>query len=69
MSNAQKEVKELVRAAKRQGWRVKRTTKGYLLFDPTGECMELLHMTPSNPRWRRHSLSQMRQYGFKWKGR
>jgi hypothetical protein len=36
MANAQKEVRELVKTAKKQGWRVKETKKGYLLFDPSG---------------------------------
>lgn len=69
MASLQKEVKELVRAAKRQRWRVKETKKGYLLFDPSGRHKELLHKTPSEPRGLRDSLSRMRRFGFKWKGR
>jgi hypothetical protein len=49
VGNPQKEVNEFIRAAKKQGWRAKKTTKGYLLLDPTGECMELLHMTQAIP--------------------
>ncbi len=37
MGNPQKEVKQFVRAAKKQGWRVKKTTNGYLLLDATGQ--------------------------------
>ena len=69
MANAQKEVKELVRAAKKQGWRVRETTKGYLLFDPSGRHKESVHKTPSDWRSLRHSLSRMKRYGFEWKGR
>ena len=69
MANAQKEVRELVKAAKKQGWRVKETKKGYLLFDSSGRHKELLHKTPSDPRGLRDSLSRMRRFGFKWRGR
>jgi hypothetical protein len=34
MANRQKEAWELVKAAKRQGWRVKETKKGYFLSIP-----------------------------------
>jgi hypothetical protein len=69
VANPQKEVWELIAAAKKQGWRVKETKKGYFLFDPSGRHKELLHKTPSDWRALRHSLSRMRRYGFKWKGR
>lgn len=69
MANVQKEVWELVKAAKKQGWRVKETKSGYFLFDPSGQHKELLHKTPSDPRGLRDSLSRMRRFGFKWKGR
>ena len=69
MANPQKEVWELIKAAKRQGWRVKKTKKGYLLFDPSGRYQVLVHTTHSDWRALRNSLSRMRQYGFKWKGR
>jgi len=69
MANPQKEVWELVKAARKQGWRVKETKKGYLLFDPSGQHKELLHKIPSDPRGLRDSLSRMRRFGFKWRGR
>jgi hypothetical protein len=50
MANPQKEVWELIKAAKQQGWRVKETKKGYFLFDPSGRHRELVHRTPSD--WR-----------------
>jgi len=59
----------LVKAAKKQGWRVKQTKKGYLLLDPSGQHKEQVHMTPSDPRGLCNSLSRMRRFGFKWKGR
>lgn len=69
MSSLQKEVRDLVKAAKKQGWRAKETKKGYLLLDPSGQHKELLHKTPSEPRGLRDSLSRMRRFGFKWRGR
>jgi hypothetical protein len=69
MANPQKEVRELVKAAKKQGWRVKQTKKGYLLLDPSGQHKEQVHMTPSDPRGLCDSLSRMRRFGFQWKGR
>jgi predicted lactoylglutathione lyase len=69
MANPHKEVKELVKAAKKQGWRVKRITNGYMLYDPSGHHSETVHMTPSDRRGLRRSLSRVRGYGFKWKGR
>ncbi len=69
MANPQKEVKALVAAARKQGWRVKETKKGYMVRDPSGSHSETLHRTPSDWRSIRNSLSRMRQYGFQWKGR
>jgi hypothetical protein len=69
VANLQKEVRELVKVAKKQGWRVKQTKKGYLLHDPSGLHKETLHKTPSDPRGLRDSLSRMRRFGFEWRGK
>lgn len=69
MANPHKEVKKLVKEAEEQGWRVKETTNGYLLYDPSGQHLETLHKTPRDPKGLRHSAARMRRYGFKWKGR
>jgi hypothetical protein len=69
MANPQKEVRELVKAAKKQGWRVKETKKGYMLYDPSGVHSESLHKMPSDWRNLRNALSRMRHFGFEWKGR
>lgn len=68
MANLKKEVKEIVKAAKSQGWRVEDRTKGYALYDPNGEHMEILHKTPSAPAGLKKSISRMRRHGFEWKG-
>lgn len=64
-----REVRNIVREAEQQGWRVKITTKGWMLLDPSGEHSETLHKTPSDRRGLHNSISRMRRYGFKWKGR
>ena len=69
VASLRKDVKEIVHEAKRQGWRVKQTAKGWILYDPTGRHMETLHKTPSDRRGLRNSISRMRRYGFRWKGR
>jgi hypothetical protein len=69
MANPHKEVKELVKTAKKQGWRVTETKKGYLLHDPSGVHSESVHKTPSDRRNLRNALSRMRHFGFEWKGR
>lgn len=68
MANPQKEVKEIVKAAEKQGWRVAEKKKGYALYDPSGEHMEMLHKTPSDHRGLRNSVARMRKHGFEWKG-
>jgi hypothetical protein len=69
MPNPQKEVLEVVAEARKQGWGVKEKKKGWALLDPSGDHLEILHKTPSDPKGLRHSVSRMRKYGFKWKGR
>lgn len=69
MADLKKEVNEIVKEARKQGWRVKETKKGYLLLDPTGDHAETLHKTPRDQRGVRNSVSRMRRYGFHWKGR
>lgn len=68
MANPQKEAKEIVRAALKQGWRVVDKKKGWALYDPSGKHMEMLHKTPSDHRGLANSVARMRRYGFKWKG-
>jgi hypothetical protein len=68
MANPQKEVREVVRAAQRQGWRVVEKKKGWALYDPSGEHMEMLHKTPSDRRGLMNSVARMKRYGFERKG-
>jgi hypothetical protein len=69
MANVKKDLKRLIREAEKQGWRVKPTTKGWMLYSPDGEWMETLHRTPSDWRSLQNTISRMRKHGFKWEGR
>jgi len=70
VASAQKELKEIVRAAEKQGWGVERTKKGHWrFFAPDGENIVHGAGTPSDRRALDNLLSQLRRYGFVWKGR
>lgn len=65
MSNAAKEVRELVAEAARQGWRVREDGPHYLLFSPDGEVRVSIAKTPSDGRhWRQNSVAKLRRGGF-----
>lgn len=70
MAPAKKELKEIVKAAEEQGWRAKTTKKGHLmLFAPDGINKVTASGTPSDHRALDNLLSNLRRYGFTWKGR
>jgi hypothetical protein len=65
-----KEVKEIIRAARRQEWRVKTTKRGHVqFFAPDGESIVTSSGTPSDPRALANLIAQLRKYEFDWKGR
>lgn len=64
MSNAAKEVRELVREAERQGWRVDATGAHYRLYSPDGVTIVTLAKTPSDHRWRENTIAKLRKGGF-----
>jgi hypothetical protein len=65
-----KELREILREARRQGWRVRLTRGGhYKLYAPDGENIVTTGSTPSSPSSIRELLAHMRSFGFKWKGR
>jgi predicted RNA binding protein YcfA (HicA-like mRNA interferase family) len=67
MGSAKKELKELVRAAEAQGWRVKKTKKGHLMFlAPDGMAKVV---APGGGRAMENLVGKLRSYGFVWKGR
>jgi predicted RNA binding protein YcfA (HicA-like mRNA interferase family) len=68
--SAKKELKEIVKAAEKQGWRVKQTKKGHLMFlAPDGVNKLTTGGTPSEHRAIDNLLASLRRYGFEWKGR
>lgn len=70
MASAQKELKEIVKAAEEQGWRVKVLKNGHLMFlAPDGINKATTGGTPSDHRAIDNHLSRLRRYGFVWKGR
>ncbi len=69
MGSPKKELKKIFAAAEEQGWRVGDTKDGWQLFAPDGENIVTVHGTPSDHRALANTVSRMRQYGFKWKGR
>jgi predicted RNA binding protein YcfA (HicA-like mRNA interferase family) len=65
-----KELREILREARRQGWRVERTRGGhYMLYAPDGKNIVVAASTPGKQSSIRETLAEMRSYGFKWKGR
>lgn len=66
----QKELRQLLREARRQGWRVERTKKGhYKLWPPDGGPPEILPGTPSDWRSLKNAIARLRRRGFRWEGR
>lgn len=65
-----KDLKRILEAAERQGWRVELERSGhYKLYAPDGENIVTTGSTPSKPSALRNLISLMRRHGFKWKGR
>jgi len=64
------EVKELLDAAEKQGWRVERTKKGHWrCYAPDGDTIVIVPGTPSDRRSLRNAVAEMRRGGFQWEGR
>jgi hypothetical protein len=63
-----KELRQILKEARRQGWRVELTRSGhYKLYPPGGERPLFTGSTPSSPSAIRNLLSAMRSCGFRWK--
>lgn len=63
-SSAAREVRDLVREAERQGWRVRERGAHFTLFAPDGVGIVTVAKTPSDRRWRANTLAQLRRHGF-----
>jgi hypothetical protein len=64
-----KEVRTVIREARRQGFRIAETKKGWMVYGKEGIGQALLHRTPSDPRGFLNDIAQLRRLGFVWKGR
>lgn len=62
-----KEVRELVAEAERQGWRCELRKSGHwMLFPPNGMGPVVMAGTPSDHHWKRNTIAKMRRAGFVW---
>ncbi len=61
---AAKEVKKLVRQLEQQGWRVEERGARFMCFSPDGRTIVPIHKTPSDHRWLKNTLSELRKGGF-----
>ncbi len=69
-SAREKDLKGIVQAAEEQGWRVEQRSGGHLFFyAPDGKNIVTSGSTPSDHRALRNLVTQLRRYGFEWKGR
>ncbi len=63
----QKEIREIVEEAQRQGWRVRPLKSGHvLLLAPDGKSTATLPGTPSDWRSLKNAIAEMRRAGFRW---
>jgi predicted RNA binding protein YcfA (HicA-like mRNA interferase family) len=63
-------MEDVVRAARRQGWRVEKTKGGHWrLYSPNGRGIVIAAGTPKGHRSVRDTVMDLRRHGFIWKGR
>lgn len=62
----EKELREILREAERQGWRVVRGSKHFKLYAPDGKTIVTAPTTPSDWRAIRDVIARMRRAGFRW---
>jgi hypothetical protein len=71
LAAVKKDFKKIVAEAVRQGWLVKQSKRGgkLKLYAPDGENIVRVSATPSAQNAVDNLLSDLRRYGFIWKGR
>ena len=68
--SVKKELKEVQKAAEKQGWRIKPLKSGHKMYlAPDGDNKVTAPGTPSDSRGMDNLLGDLRRYGFEWKGR
>lgn len=62
------DLRKIEQAAREQGWRVERTTKGHIRFVPPDATMPMVIAsgTPSDQRSIKNLIAQLRRSGFIW---
>jgi hypothetical protein len=62
------DLRDVEKAAKQQGWRVDRTTKGHVKFTPSDPTVppEVFSGTPSDWRAIHNLLAALKRKGFLW---
>lgn len=66
MASYSKEVKNLLKQAEKQNWRVKEKKKGWMLYSPDGVTKVMIHKTASDHHALDNAVSEMRRGGFVW---
>jgi predicted RNA binding protein YcfA (HicA-like mRNA interferase family) len=67
---SRKDLKKLLAAALRQGWRVELGRGGHFkLYAPDGVGRVTISGTPGDRRAFNNTVARMRRHGFEWKGR
>lgn len=65
MASTQKELRQIIREAERQGWRVEHR-KHIHFYAPDGKNIVIAPSTPSDSRWKQNLIADLRRYGFRW---
>lgn len=64
MSARNREPLRLVRLCQRQGFRVRFTRKGYVVLGRSpDDPVVVIHKTPSDHRWQRNAVAELRKIG------
>ena len=59
-----KDIRKLVKAAERHGWRVVDRGQRWLCYSPDGETIVTVHKTPSDRRAILNARAELRKGGF-----
>lgn len=61
-----REVRQVIRAAARQGWAWRYTRGGHLRLESPEGALVFASATPSDKRGLRNTVARMRRHGFVW---
>lgn len=64
-----KEIKKIRKELEAQGWRIENRKGGHAMAFPPDRSQPpvVLPSSPSDARWQKNLLAQLRRSGFKWK--